>query len=270
VIFKLSLNPLDSSHPGYQLPIDSSQVNEKSFSELKKLPNPMKNKPLSQKTNKSLDKTCEAAGKKLETNAEAQENNELYDKKPKKTHGEMKNTENTRQRAFRGGRYRGGRARGGRFMSRNPSKKQEPGMEKYKLIRDYKENQRKDNEIYVSANGNPIFAIKNVLMMFKQKMMKEVIVKASGKAIPKAIHIVEEVKKKELDLHQQNSFSKTLFKNHYKPTEEGLDDVYKDRSVNGIEIVLSKSSLDTNHPGYQGPLPQSQVTNLSLSEVEKL
>lgn len=270
VILKLSLNPLDSSHPGYQLPIDSSRVNEKTFSELKKPPNPIKNNPLSQKTSKNPDKANEAIGKNVEKDSRNQKNNEPNEKNLKKTFGGPKNPENTRQRGFRGGRYRGGRARGGRLISRNPRKNIEPGMEKYKLIRDNEGVQRKDNEVYVSANSNPIFAIKNVLMMFKQKGMKEVVIKASGKAVPRAIHVVEEVKRKELDLHQQNSFSKTLFKDHYKPTEEGLDDVYKDRSVDGIEVILSKSPLDTNHPGYQTPLPPNQVANLSTSEVEKL
>lgn len=143
-------------------------------------------------------------------------------------------------------------------------------MEKYQLVRNREELKKQDNEIFVSGGGNPIFPIKDALMMFKKGGIKTVVIKASGLALPKAVRVAEEVKSKEPGLHQQNSFAKRTIKDLYKATEEGLSDITKERTIEGIEIILSKAAIDVKHSGYQAPIPADKVKNLSVEEVEKL
>ena len=107
-------------------------------------------------------------------------------------------------------------------------------------------------------------------MMFKKKNANSITIKGSGQALHKAVRIAEEIKRKEPGLHQQNSIDKRIVKDHYEPLEEGLDKVVKERTIEGIEIILSKSALDTSHTGYQPPLPNDQVTNLTIDQVDKL
>jgi DNA-binding protein len=172
------------------------------------------------------------------------------------------------------GRY-GDRGRGGRnageYRERPEySQRNEPGMEKYQLVRTREENKKQDNEIFVSSAGNPIFFVKDGLLILKKKTSDTIIIKASGQALPKAVRVAEEIKRKEPGLYQVNSFEKRVIKDLYKPREEGLDEVVKERYIEGIEIVLSKKQLDANHPGYQAPISADLVKNLTIEQVEKL
>ena len=165
------------------------------------------------------------------------------------------------ERGERGGR--GGRGdRGGA--------PREPGMEKYQLVRTREETKKQDNEIFVSIGANPIFAIKDGLMQFKKHRVQEIVIRGSGQALPKAVRVAEEIKRREPGLHQQNSFEKRVIKDLYKATEEGLNDVTRERTIEGLEIVLSKAPKDTRHSGYQAPIAVSLVENLTVEQVEKL
>ena len=95
-------------------------------------------------------------------------------------------------------------------------------------------------------------------------------IKASGQALPKAVRVAEEIKRREPGLHQQNSFQKRTIKDLYKATEDGLDDVTRERTIEGLEIVLSKAAKDVRHSGYQAPIALAQVENLTVEQVEKL
>jgi len=56
----------------------------------------------------------------------------------------------------------------------------------------------------------------------------------------------------------------------YTPIESGLDDIVQERTLDGIEITLSKDLLEAKNPGYQAPLPGSEVRNITLEEIQKL
>jgi len=143
-------------------------------------------------------------------------------------------------------------------------------MEKYELVRTRDETSRQKHEIFVSGTANPIFAIKDGLKLFKKDGLQTIVIKGSGVALSKAVRVAEEIKRKEPGLHQINAFSKKVVQDRYRPLEEGLDEVVKDRTLEGLEITLSKNQLDKNHSGYQAPLPSDKVKNLTLDEVEKL
>ena len=88
--------------------------------------------------------------------------------------------------------------------------------------------------------------------------------------MPMAVRVAEEIKRREPRLHQQNFIQNRVFKDLYKPLEEGLDDVVKKRVELMTEIILSKKPIDTNHYGYQTPIADNLVTDINVKEVEKL
>lgn len=60
-------------------------------------------------------------------------------------------------------------------------------------------------------------------------------------------------------IHQITETSSITIVDTWEPKEEGLDTVETKRRVSVISITLSKEALDTDHIGYQPPLPEDQV-----------
>lgn len=84
-----------------------------------------------------------------------------------------------------------------------------------------------------------------------------------GRAINKAVTIAEILKRK-MPLHQWNALSSLEMIDVFEPVEEGLDVVESRRYVSCLTITLSLSlladpNMDTNHSGYQPPLPSSDI-----------
>jgi ribonucleases P/MRP protein subunit RPP25 len=84
-----------------------------------------------------------------------------------------------------------------------------------------------------------------------------------GRAINKAVTIAEILKRK-MPLHQWNVLSSLEMIDVFEPVEEGLDVVESRRYVSCLTITLSLSlladpNMDTNHSGYQPPLPSSDI-----------
>ena len=146
----------------------------------------------------------------------------------------------------------------------------EPGKNKYWLASSTEEIKKVKNEILVLDMNNPISSIKKGLLLFKKNKASYVVIKASGLAMPMAVRVAEEIKRREPRLHQQNFIQNRVFKDLYKPLEEGLDDVVKKRVELMTEIILSKKPIDTNHYGYQTPIADNLVTDINVKEVEKL
>jgi len=94
-----------------------------------------------------------------------------------------------------------------------------------------------------------------------------------GRAINKAVTIAEILKRK-MPLHQWNALASIEMIDVYEPIEEGLDVVTSRRYVSSMTITLSQtltttagSSLDTNHSGYQPPLPASEMHPQGFSNI---
>ena len=287
VVFHLSFNPLDKTHKGYQAPINDSEVLVKSFDEIKRPPpqtqssgprNPVTETRREESPRRQRRAWGRGRGRQPRNSSRTREEfkNESRQETrsgPRQGFRSERRWENRGRDEFQSRRRGGGRGSRREFRGRgsgNYGQKREPGMEKYRLVRNWEESKKGEFDVFVSTQSNPIYAIKEGLLMFKSKGAKSITVKGSGQAIHKAVRVAEEIKRKEPGLHQQNSFDKGVFKDVYKPIEEGLDDVVKERIVEGLKIVLSKNALDTNHTGYQAPIPNDQVTNLTVEQVNKL
>merc|ERR1712060_512259 len=98
---------------------------------------------------------------------------------------------------------------------------------------------------------------------------QQVVIKATGNALTKAVTLAEVIKRRFKDLHQITSLGRTEIVDEYEPLEEGLDKVTDIRSVSIIEIKLSKELLDTTDKGYQPPIDASLVTEFDPEEMTK-
>ena len=78
----------------------------------------------------------------------------------------------------------------------------------------------------------------------------QIIIKGVSNAVESAVKLAELIKHRIKGLHQNNKISHITIVDEYEPLEEGLDHLKFTRIVTMLEIVLSKSSLDTGDIGY--------------------
>ncbi|PIN15422.1 hypothetical protein CDL12_11934 [Handroanthus impetiginosus] len=132
-------------------------------------------------------------------------------------------------------------------------------MERYqKVEKPIPEQPISENEIRVTAQGLIRNYITYATSLFQDKQEKEIILKAMGQAISKAVAIAEIIKKRIHGLHQNISTSSTTITDAYEPIEEGLNPLEMKRQVSLISITLSTVELNKDSPGYQAPVVKQQ------------
>eukprot|EP00038_Savillea_parva_P016634 m.17398 g.17398 ORF g.17398 m.17398 type:complete len:168 (+) comp3497_c0_seq1:73-576(+) len=123
--------------------------------------------------------------------------------------------------------------------------------------------QDKDRTIRVTVNGKIrkyVTAAKKILHGDGDCQLR---VYGEGRAVTKAISCAEVLKHRIVGLHQNTTIGMTKVTEVWEPkldVEEDVDRVQVVRRVPTVSIVLSLTPLDHNAPGYQPPLPESEVT----------
>eukprot|EP00406_Dinophysis_acuminata_P052321 CAMPEP_0179302542 /NCGR_PEP_ID=MMETSP0797-20121207/48120_1 /TAXON_ID=47934 /ORGANISM="Dinophysis acuminata, Strain DAEP01" /LENGTH=218 /DNA_ID=CAMNT_0021012079 /DNA_START=20 /DNA_END=673 /DNA_ORIENTATION=+ len=144
-------------------------------------------------------------------------------------------------------------------------------MDKYRKVEKPKDSAVKDDdEIRVTAAGNVSAYVSRAAKVFNELEKQQVVIKATGNALTKAVTLAEIVKRRFKDLHQITSLGSTEIVDEYEPLEEGLDKVTDTRNVSVIEIKLSKEPLDTSDKGYQAPIDESLVQEYDPEQMSKL
>lgn len=142
--------------------------------------------------------------------------------------------------------------------------------DKYRLIQ-HKEDHSPaaSNEIYVTNEGRPnkFFAYGAEYLL--KNPDKNIRIKATGKAISKAFLAAELIRHRVKGLHQQTHVDTTDSITRYEPLEEGLDVVSIAKKLSVVEITLSFQALDVNHYGYQEPLDEKEVKEITLEDLMK-
>merc|ERR1712070_1115740 len=105
--------------------------------------------------------------------------------------------------------------------------------------------------------------------VFNEMEKQEVVVKATGNALAKAVTLAEVIKRRFKGLHQITKLGLTEIVDEYEPLEEGLDKVTDTRSVPFAEIKLSKTELDTKDVGYQPPVDEALVTEYDPEQMTR-
>jgi len=141
-------------------------------------------------------------------------------------------------------------------------------MNKYRRIPVEKEKKETpENEIRVTARGRTTTYVSYASKIFNEKGLNDLTVVATGTALATAVTIAEILKRRFKGLHQITKVGSIEITDKYEPLEEGLDEVTDVRSVSFIEVKLSKNALDTKDKGYQPPLPEDQVQEVSAEEM---
>ncbi|XP_012469056.1 uncharacterized protein LOC105787159 [Gossypium raimondii] len=133
-------------------------------------------------------------------------------------------------------------------------------MDRYQRVEKPKaETPIDEKEIRISSQGSMRNYISHALTLLQEKGSNQIVFKAMGKAINKAVAIVELIKKRIVGLHQITSIGSTDITDMWEPSEEGLVPLETTRHVSIIIITLSKIELNMSSAGYQPPLPANQV-----------
>ena len=132
-------------------------------------------------------------------------------------------------------------------------------MDKYRKVRSEREAVP-DGIIRVNRNIQARVFIDQVLEEFNTNNKDTVTLSSLGEAITKSVTIAEIVKHRVKGLHQVNEISTIVIDDEYEPIEEGLDRMKVSRKLTCLQIVLSKTApKNKNVPGYQEPIPESEV-----------
>ena len=256
VAIRLSLDPLDTRDKGYQAPLPESQVEAKTLSELQTRPPPRTPRPPREEGKEPANAGSRPTPRPPQTRPSA---GPVQAGAPR--------TETVGGEAPRRGR--GGR-RGGRGGRMGPGRSDIPNFsENYQKVRPTASVPSVPGDILIS-NRRPVWVyVKEAVVLFKRDHLERIQLKASGMALAHAVAVAEDIRRAVRSLHQVASFSKRVVVDVFEPVKTGLESITKERSLPTIDIVLSTRLLQTSEPGYQAPLPDSQVKEMSLEEAEK-
>lgn len=127
-------------------------------------------------------------------------------------------------------------------------------MEKYEKVVKSGEDREKipDNVVRVNARTQIKSYVRYILKQFEELKVEDVTLSSMGNAMAKMVTITEIIKHKIGGLSQVNSVEMQIFKDLYKPKEEGLDNLELERKVTCFRIHLSLKNLSdkSTEPGF--------------------
>ncbi|XP_074557284.1 uncharacterized protein LOC141813250 isoform X1 [Curcuma longa] len=130
-------------------------------------------------------------------------------------------------------------------------------MDRYqKVEQPRQESAISENEIRITSQGVIRNYVSYATSLLQDKLVREIVLKAMGQAISKAVAVAEIIKKRNRGLYQDTAISSVSITDVWEPIEEGLVPLETTRHVSMISISLSARELNKNSPGYQVPLEQ--------------
>jgi len=143
-------------------------------------------------------------------------------------------------------------------------------LEKYKLIEKTRDDSS-NGDIRVAAMGSLSSYVTYAGKLFHEDEREDVTIKATGNALTKAVNLAEVIKRRFKGLHQLTKIFSTEISDEYEAidAEAGLENVTYTKTVSVVEITLSKVELKTDEPGYQAPLPESEVIEVSPEDLAR-
>lgn len=110
-----------------------------------------------------------------------------------------------------------------------------------------------ENEIRITSKGQIKKYLGYALRVLNKTDHREVLIKATGNAIVKALILIEIVKRRHGDLHQINEIKSMEITDEYEPMTADLPKTEQKRRVTCLDCILSKDQLDESNVGYQPP-----------------
>lgn len=110
-----------------------------------------------------------------------------------------------------------------------------------------------ENEIRITSKGQIKKYLGYALRVLNKTDHRELLIKATGNAIVKALILIEIVKRRHGDLHQINEIKSMEITDEYEPMTADLPKTEQKRRVTCLDCILSKDQLDETNVGYQPP-----------------
>ncbi|KAK1355932.1 Alba domain-containing protein [Heracleum sosnowskyi] len=143
-------------------------------------------------------------------------------------------------------------------------------MDRYRKVQKTKaESVINENEIRITSQGFVRNYISYATALLQENDGREIVLKAMGPVINKAVAITEVIKRRIPQLHQDTVISSVNIVDVYEPIEEGLLPVETSRNVSMISITLSTKELNKNSPGYQAPATAEEVKQQQQSRTQR-
>ncbi|CAL9158298.1 unnamed protein product [Musa hybrid cultivar] len=125
-----------------------------------------------------------------------------------------------------------------------------------------------ENEIRITSQGVIRNYVSYATSLLQERRGREIVLKAMGQAISKAVAIAEIIKKRFPGLYQDTAISSVSITDVWEPIEEGLVPLKTTRHVSMISISLSTRELNKNSPGYLFIHMYGDVVELEAEEEE--
>ncbi|KAG5493995.1 hypothetical protein JKF63_01828 [Porcisia hertigi] len=146
-----------------------------------------------------------------------------------------------------------------------------PSRDEYRRVRDTHQGRERsegaENEVRVTATHGQHSYISYAIAVLNGEDGKTrndtVKISGMGGAIYNAVNIAEIVKRRIAGLHQITELGSELVCDEYEPIDrnQNPENVVVERKVSTILITLSRQQLDKSNPGYQEPIPESEVSD---------
>jgi len=127
-----------------------------------------------------------------------------------------------------------------------------------------------ENEMRVTSGGRIKSYISYAAKIFDNGK-ETIVIRGTGRAIPAAVQTAEVIKRRIKGLHQQTTVGSQEMLDEWEPIKEGLEKISQTRTVCHLTVILSKdeNAVDKTAIGYQEPLDESNVKEISLQEMKR-
>lgn len=124
-----------------------------------------------------------------------------------------------------------------------------------------------EDEMRITSTGRMINYVNYAAKLLGEEEKKSIKIKATGNAIAKAVTLAEVVKRRFKGLHQITKCGSTIITDQYVSGQDNNEHVVQEKTVSFIDILLSRDQLDTKDTGYQPPLNEKYVKEMTPEEI---
>ncbi|GAW83456.1 DNA/RNA-binding protein Alba 1 [Plasmodium gonderi] len=124
-----------------------------------------------------------------------------------------------------------------------------------------------EDEMRITSTGRMTNYVNYGAKILGEEDKKSLKIKATGNAIGKAVTLAEIIKRRFKGLHQITRCGSTVITDQYVSGQDNNEHVVQEKTVSFIDILLSRDQLDVKDAGYQPPLDEKYVKEMSPEEI---
>ncbi|SBT80770.1 DNA/RNA-binding protein Alba 1, putative [Plasmodium malariae] len=124
-----------------------------------------------------------------------------------------------------------------------------------------------EDEMRITSTGRMTNYVNYGAKILGEEDKKSLKIKATGNAIGKAVTLAEIIKRRFKGLHQITRCGSTVITDQYVSGQDNNEHVVQEKTVSFIDILLSREQLDVKDAGYQPPLDEKYVKEMTTEEI---